>query len=52
MLHECAALAGWHEDEDGVRLGIGGALRERREVGLASGTLIASAISPPAAKRH
>ena len=32
LLHEGAALAGRHEDEDGIRLGVGGALQERREV--------------------
>ena len=34
LLHEGAALAGGHEDEDGIRLGVGGALQERREVGI------------------
>ena len=32
LLHESAALTGRHEDEDGIRLGVGGALQERREV--------------------
>ena len=32
LLHEGAALAGRHEDEDRVRLGIGRALQERREI--------------------
>ena len=32
LLHEGAALAGGHEHEDGIRLGVGGALQERREI--------------------
>ena len=32
LLHERAALAGRHEHEDRVGLGVGGALQERREV--------------------
>jgi hypothetical protein len=40
-------LAGWHEDEHGVRLDVLDALDEGANSGLRSGTRIASAIWPP-----
>src|SRR5215510_10141053 len=39
LLDELGALAGWHEHEDGVRLGVGRALQERREVRARQGEL-------------